>query len=185
MRALRSRERVNSMELVKIMLTIFVINIIYVSLFTLRIIMVMKSRIKTAAWISMAEVFIYLMGLNLVLKNIDKPLNLAAYCIGWGVGVWLGSKIESWLALGYVTFEIIVDHSEASLPGVLRSYGFGVTSWLAEGRDGTRLVMQVLVKRSNEKKLMKRIGELAPKAFIISYEPRFFKGGFWTKWIEK
>ncbi|WP_207953212.1 DUF2179 domain-containing protein [Paenibacillus agricola] len=166
------------------MLTIFIINIVYVSLFTLRIIMVMKSRIKTAAWISMAEVFIYLMGLNLVLKNIDKPLNLAAYCIGWGVGVWLGSKIESWLALGYVTFEIIVDHTEASLPGLLRSHGFGVTSWLAEGRDGTRLVMQVLVKRSNEKKLMKRIGELAPKAFIISYEPRFFRGGFWTKRME-
>jgi uncharacterized protein YebE (UPF0316 family) len=160
---------------------IVLMNIVYVSLFTIRIILVMKSRRLLAAFISMFEVFVYLMGLTIVLNNIDKPLNLAAYCIGWGTGVWLGIKIEEWLALGYVTLQIVVDSGSNALPIVLRDKGFGVTSWMAEGRDGSRVVMEVLAKRSLEKQLMRFIQENAPKAFVISYEPRTFRGGFWTK----
>jgi len=167
-------------------LTIIVMNIVYVSLFTIRIILVMKSRRLLASFISMFEVFAYLMGLNIVLSNIDKPLNLAAYCIGWGGGVWLGIKIEEWLALGYSTLQIVVESDgSSSLPALLRERGFGVTNWLAEGRDGPRLVMEVLTKRSLEKHLLKLIQETAPRAFVISYEPRAFRGGFWTKRLKQ
>jgi len=169
------------MDGIGIIFTIIVINIVYVSLFTVRLIFVMKGQRLLASLLSTIEVFVYLMGLNIVLANIDKPLNLLAYCLGWGSGVYLGSKIEEWLALGYVTFQIVVDSSESSLPETLRQKGFGVTSWLAEGREGGRLTMLVLVKRSNEKKLLKTVEELAPKAFLISYDPRYFRGGFWTK----
>jgi len=161
--------------------TIGIMNIVYVSLFTIRIILVMKSRRILASVISMFEVFVYLMALNIVLSNIDEPLNLAAYCIGWGAGVWLGIKIEEWLALGYSILQIVVDYESTRLPMLLREHGYGVTSWTAEGKDGPRLVMQVLTKRNREKSLMKLIQELAPKAFVISYEPRTFRGGFWTK----
>lgn len=162
-------------------LTIIVINIVYVSLFTIRLIFVMKGQRLLASILSTVEVFTYLMGLNIALANIDKPLNLIAYCLGWGSGVYLGSKIEEWLALGYVTFQIVVDSSESNLPETLRQKGFGVTSWLAQGREGGRLTMLVLVKRSNEKKLLKTVEELAPRAFLISYDPRYFRGGFWAK----
>ena len=43
----------------------------------------------------MAEVFVYLMGLTIVLDKLDNPINIAAYCVGWGMGVYLGSKIEA------------------------------------------------------------------------------------------
>ncbi|WP_392392034.1 DUF2179 domain-containing protein [Paenibacillus senegalensis] len=154
---------------------------IYVSLSTVRLILVMKARRVLATFISMVEVFVYLMGLTIVLNNIDNPLNIVAYCVGWGSGVWLGIKIEEWMALGYSILQIVVDSGSTSLAVTLRERGFGVTSWLAEGKDGPRLVMQVLAKRANEKKLLKSINELAPKAFVISYEPRYFRGGFWTK----
>jgi len=162
-------------------LIIFVINIVYVSFFTVRMIFTFKGQRMLASLISVVEVFVYLMGLNIVLDNIDKPLNLLAYCIGWGTGVYLGSKIEEWLALGYIALQIVVDSKDQALPQKLREKGFGVTSWLGEGKDGHRLVMQVLAKRSNEKKLISTIEEIAPKAFVISYDPRYFKGGFWTK----
>lgn len=56
-----------------------------------------------------------------------------------------------------------------------------MTSWTAEGRNGLRLVLQVLAKRSNEKELLKFVSEVAPNAFVISYEPKYFVGGFWIK----
>lgn len=161
--------------------TIIVINVIYVSLFTIRLIFVMKGKRLLASSLSVVEVFVYLIGLNIVLDNIDKPLNIVAYCIGFGLGVFLGSKIEDWLALGYITLQIVVDYEHTVLPEVLREKGYGVTSWLADGKDGQRLVMQVLAKRYHERRLYAAIQEVAPRAFIISHEPRFFAGGFWTR----
>lgn len=161
--------------------SIVLINVAYVSIFTLRLILVIKGRKGAASLLSMAEVFIYLTGLNLVLSNLDNPVNMAAYCIGFGLGVYLGSRIEEYLALGYLVVQVIVDSLAVDLPNQLRDLGYGVTSWPAAGRDGTRLVMQVLVKRSNEKRLMDSIRLLAPKAFVISHEPKQFKGGFWVR----
>jgi uncharacterized protein YebE (UPF0316 family) len=45
--------------------------------------------------------------------------------------------------------------------------------------------MEVLTKRSLEKHLLKLIQEIAPRAFVISYEPRAFRGGFWTKRLKQ
>lgn len=161
-----------------ILLLIVVINIAYMTLFTLRMILVIKGYRKIAAFLSMIEVFIYLMGLTIVLDNLDNPFNLAAYCLGWGAGVYLGGIIENRLALGYIVFDIIVDALEIDLPMHLRSKGYGVTSWTAEGKDGERLCLKVLAKRKNEVKLRKFVTQLSPKAFIISYEPSRYNGGF-------
>ncbi|WP_168122606.1 DUF2179 domain-containing protein [Paenibacillus sp. HB172176] len=164
---------------------ILAINITYVSIFTLRLILVIKGKRNAAALLSMVEVFIYLVGLQIVLDRLNNPIYLAAYCVGFGLGVYLGSRIEEALALGYSVIQVIADTVETGLPNRLRDYGYGVTTWHGEGRSGARLVMQVLVKRSNEKKLMDRIATEAPKAFVISHEPRHFRGGFWAKLLEK
>ncbi|WP_435163025.1 DUF2179 domain-containing protein [Paenibacillus glycanilyticus] len=173
------------MSLVLITLSILGINIAYVSIFTLRLILVLKGKRGAASLFAMVEVFIYLAGLNLVLNNLSSPIHMAAYCMGFGIGVYLGSRIEEQLALGYSVVQVISNSVNTSLPDKLRQYGYGVTSWTGEGRDGQRLVMQVLVKRSNEKRLLERIEADAPKAFVISHEPRHFRGGFWAKLLEK
>jgi uncharacterized protein YebE (UPF0316 family) len=41
-------------------------------------------------------------------------------------------------------------------------------------------MLQVLTKRSNEKKLWQLINHIAPKAFVVSFEPKNLKGGFWV-----
>lgn len=126
----------------------------------------------------MIEVFIYLMGLTLVLENLDKPINIMAYCIGWALGVYLGSIIEDRLALGYSVLEVIIDPINFELIEKIRHKGYGVTTWIADGRDGKRLVIKILAKRNNEKTLRHFIYKHSPNAFIISYEPTQFNGGF-------
>jgi len=161
------------------------INVVYVSLFTLRMILTIKGQKALASVLSVVEVFIYLMGLTIVLDSLNNPWNVAAYCLGYGIGVYLGGRIEERLALGYSQVQVIVDSFENELPIQLRALGYGVTSWAADGKDGKRLMMQVLVKRSNEKLLMTQLNDLSPKAFIVSYEPKFFKGGFWIRRIQR
>lgn len=164
-----------------IIFLIIIINVAYMTLTTLRLILVIKGYRVVASLLSIAEVFIYLMGLTMVLDSLDKPINIAAYCIGWGLGVYCGSIIENRLALGYVVFEVIVDSLEIELPIQIRAKGYGVTSWVADGKDGKRLCMKVLAKRKNELKLKDYITTLSPRAFIISYEPTRFNGGFLVK----
>src|SRR5690606_14080467 len=106
------------------------------TLVTLRMILVIKGYKKVAATISIAEVYIYLVGLTIVLDNLDEPLNIVAYCLGWGLGVYCGGLIESKLALGYIIFDVIIDETESELLHIIRSKGFGVTAWRGQGKDG-------------------------------------------------
>jgi uncharacterized protein YebE (UPF0316 family) len=97
-------KKVNNM---KILLIIFSIQIAFVSVLTLRTIFMIKGRTLYASLVSFLEVLVYVIGLSMVLQNLDKPLNVIVYCLGFSVGIWVGSFIERWMALGYVTVQII------------------------------------------------------------------------------
>lgn len=163
------------------LLLIFGVQILYVSFFTIRMIVMLKGMRTVAALLSMGEVFIYVMGLSLVLDRLNEPANLIAYCIGYGAGVIVGSKIEERMALGYLVVQIITDSVNEKLPNYLRDKGYGVTSWIGEGRDRPRLMMNVLTKRKNQRNLMALVSEFDSKAFMTSYEPTHFTGGFWAR----
>ena len=157
------------------------IQMIYVSFFTVRMIFTLKGKRYLAAMISTIEVAIYIVGLSIVLDRLDNLINLAAYSLGYGLGVLVGTKIEERLALGYITVQVITQYVDESLPYALREKGYGVTSWYAKGKDGDRLVLYVLTKRKNQHKLFDAINELDSKAFIMSHEPSYIHGGFWTQ----
>ena len=164
---------------------ILIINIVYVSFFTIRMILTLKGYRYVAAFVSMFEVVIYVVGLGLVLDNLNEIQNLAAYAIGYGLGVIVGMKIEEKLALGYITVNVITADYDKDLPEQLRSKGYGVTNWAAHGLEGDRMAMQILTPRKQEMKLYQTIKELDPKAFIIAYEPKTIHGGFWVKTVRK
>ncbi|NRG25654.1 DUF2179 domain-containing protein [Bacillus circulans] len=170
---------------VTMILIILVINIVYVSFFTIRMILTLKGQRYLAAFISMIEVVIYVIGLGLVLDNLDQIQNLVAYAIGYGIGVIVGMKIEEKLALGYITVNVITKEYDRDLPKSLRTQGYGVTTWTAQGLEGDRMALQILTPRKYELKLYQTIKELDPKAFIIAYEPKTIYGGFWVKSVKK
>lgn len=166
-------------------LIIFAINIVYVTFMTIRIILTLKGYRYIAATVSMVETVIYVIGLGLVLDNLDQTQNLIAYALGYGIGVIIGSKIEERLALGYITVNVITADIDKEMPAVLRKLGYGVTDSSANGLSGYRSTMQILTPRKYEVQLYKTITELDPKAFIISYEPKSIHGGFWVKSVKR
>lgn len=172
----------NSLVMVVIIL---VINVVYVSFFTIRMIMTLKGYRYMAALISMVEIVIYVVGLGLVLDNLNQIQNVIAYAVGYGIGVIVGTKIEEKMALGYITVNVITKEYDRDLPKQLREAGYGVTSWAAQGLEGDRMALQVLTPRKMELKLYQTIKELDPKAFIIAYEPKTIYGGFWVKAVKK
>ncbi|RUQ27246.1 DUF2179 domain-containing protein [Peribacillus cavernae] len=164
---------------------ILLINIVYVSFFTIRMILTLKGQRYLAAGISVVEVIIYVIGLGLVLENLNEIQNLIAYAVGYGIGVLVGMKIEEKLALGYITVNVITADYDIDLPKQLRGKGYGVTDWLAHGLEGNRMALQILTPRKYELNLYDTIKRLDPKAFIIAYEPKTIYGGFWVKSVKK
>lgn len=166
-------------------LIILAINIVYVSFSTIRMILTLKGRRYLAAFVSMFEVVVYILGLGLVLDNLNQIQNIIAYAVGFGIGVVVGTKIEEKLALGYITVNVISSNPDIEFTRRLREKGYGVTSWFAYGMDGDRLAMQILTPRKYELRLYETIKVMDPKAFIISYEPKQIHGGFWVKQVRK
>jgi len=120
-----------------------------------------------------------------VINHLNQVQNLMAYALGYGFGVICGMKIEEKLALGYITVNVITSRIKENFTESIREKGYGVTEWVAHGRSGERLMMEILTPRRNERNLMDTIKQLDPNAFIISHEPRNFHGGFWVKTIGK
>jgi len=148
-------------------------------------ILTLKGRKYIASFVSMFEVVIYIVGLGLVLDNLNEIQNLIAYALGYGIGLIIGSVIEEKLALGYITVNVVSTNPDLEFTRKLREKGYGVTSWPSYGMDGDRLTMQILTPRKYELKLYQTIHEIDPKAFIISYEPKRIHGGFWVKQVRK
>src|SRR5699024_10227877 len=164
---------------------ILVINIVYVTFSTMRMILTLKGKRYLAAFVSMFEIVMYVVGLGRVMDNLDQIQNIIAYAVGFAIGVIDGSRIEEKLALGYITVNVISSNPDIEFTRKLRDKGYGVTSWFAYGMEGDRLSMQILTPRRYQLKLYETIKNLDPKAFIISYEPKQIHGGFWVKQVRQ
>nr|WP_228414999.1 DUF2179 domain-containing protein [Vagococcus penaei] len=172
---------------IKTLIMIFTINFCYITLNTVRFMLTMKGYRIIAPLVSMIEIIVYIVGLSLVLDKMDNPINIFVYALGYAVGISVGIKIEDYLALGYIMITVILPRSDTNqnLVSTIRDAGYGVTQSIGDGRDGERLILEILSSRKTERALYKMIKELDEKAFIISYEPKYISGGFWTKRVKK
>lgn len=166
-------------------LLIFLLQIILVPVLSLRIIFVVKDMTILASIAGFLEALIYVFGLSIVLSGEQSIAEMLVYALGFAAGVYLGGYIENKLALGYTNLTVNLINKNMDLVTTLRDNGFGVTVFEGMGKDSVRYQLQILTKRSVEKKLMKMIEEYEPHAFIISYEPRKFKGGYLLKAMKK
>lgn len=165
-------------------LAIFIINVAYVTCLTMRTILTLKGYRYVAAIVSFLEVLVYVIGLGMVMSSLDQIQNVLAYAFGFSIGIIVGMKIEEKLALGYTVVNVTSSEYELDLPRQLRELGYGVTHNTAYGRDGKRLILQILTPRCFEAKLIETIKQIDAKAFMVAYEPRTIHGGFWAKGVK-
>lgn len=164
-----------------LLLQIFLINLVYIMMSTVRTLLTMRGYQKIAPLIAIVEVTIYTLGLSMVMQYLSNPIYLIAYAVGFGVGIYCGMMIENKMALGYSVVEVYVQNDDHTLANALRERGYGVTIQVGYGRDGDRLILTILTPRSNELYLHRTIDEIDPKAFYLSYDAKYIHGGFWSK----
>ncbi|MGI6667175.1 MAG: DUF2179 domain-containing protein [Bacillota bacterium] len=159
-------------------LFIFLARICDVSLATVRMLLVLRGRKYPAAGIGLLEASIYVGALSRVMKNLDDPLKILAYGLGFASGIIIGSVIEEKLAIGHVALQVIPAEGMAEeLLSVLRTAGYGVTVLEGRGMTGPKEVLLVSTDRKTLPRLSSIIEEFAPESFVTVLETRNVQGG--------
>ena len=167
-------------------LIIFIAQLLFVPVLTLRTITMVKGMKEKAAALGMLEGVIYVIALGIVFSDLSNYLNMASYALGFGVGIYIGQIIEQKLAIGYVSIEVNIMNENEELTSHLRDEGFSVSTAEVEGMNQARRYrLDCTARRDREAEFIKIVSTYEPSAFIVSYEPRNFKGGYITKAMKK
>lgn len=159
---------------------IFIARVADVTLATFRTLMVVQGRRVPAAIIGFFEISIYVTALSKVVNNLDNPLNLLSYALGFAYGNYLGITIENKVALGNLSVQIILKTPDNKLKELLRGSGFGVTVLVGQGLEGTREILNLVINRKDLKRLKKLVYEYDETAFITVNNINPISGGYFA-----
>ena len=167
------------------LILIILVQLIYVPLLTLRTITMVKNLKVLTTVFGFMEALVYIFGLAMVLSGEQSAIEMLVYAFGYSIGLFFGIFVEQKMAIGFINVTVNINHQNQVLVTELRDKGFGVTVYLGAGRDGDRYRFEILTRRRNEGELNEILSRHEPKAFVISYEPKTFKGGYLSELMKK
>lgn len=158
---------------------IFLARVGDMSLDTLRVLMVMRSKKKIAWVLGFFQSAIYILAISGVLRNVGNPLNILGYAAGFATGNVVGMLIEERLAIGFIHLRIISSRLGCAIAERMRTEGFAVTEIPARGKDGMVTMLVCSVFRKSVEQVHRLVNAVDPEAFITAEEVRPVRRGFW------
>jgi uncharacterized protein YebE (UPF0316 family) len=147
-----------------------------VTIGTFRTILIVQARKYYAAFAGFFEVLIWINVMRYVVNNMDSNINLVMYALGFSLGNLLGITLEEKIALGYVQLNVISKKSAELIASKLRRSKYGVTLLPGEGSNGVVKVIVLIIKRRDQKNVIKLIEKIDPDSFITVQHSRPYRG---------
>lgn len=146
-------------------LLIFLARVIDVSLGTIRILFIARGIQTLAAILGFFEVFIWLVVISGIMKNLSSPFYFVFYAAGFAMGNYVGITIERHLYVGKVALRIITRENADALLEYFRDKGLGITSVDAMGAQGPVKILYSIIQRRDLKIAVEEVKRFNPKAF--------------------
>lgn len=165
-------------------LFVFFGKIIEVTVSTLRLVLINRNERLLGAVIAFFEVSIWLIVTGTVLADFQHDLmKCFIFALAFAIGNYLGSWLENKLAVGLSSIQAIISDKEEAddLAEKLRCNDFAVTIVKGEGKDGTRYILTLHVKRKLIPAAMLIIKEKLNDAVITVNDITVVKGGYLKK----
>jgi uncharacterized protein YebE (UPF0316 family) len=160
-------------------LAVFVAGVADVAFGTGRMLMVTAGFRWQAAALAMVQILVFVIAISAVVTNLDKPLAIVGYVLGWGVGTFLGMWVEERIAIGFRLVQVISRDRSISVADRLRAHGYRVTQVEGVGMQGSVEIAMTVVPRRSVERLRERIIEVDPQAFMtIARAERPIGGSF-------
>ncbi len=142
--------------------------------------MVRGERIKAAA-LGFVECAIWGLVISTIITTLgDNLWLLLFYCMGYAVGLFLGSTLEGKIALGTTNLEIIANNdSTEKITAYLKSCGLGYTVLEGHGSiDKMNMIFIVLARKDSMRVLRELRRACDNKMFVSVSEVSKYAGGY-------
>ena len=169
------------MELIFTCLAICAAKIVEISIQSVKTVCMVKGERRFAALLGFIECLLWGLVMSSVITSLSSNIwLLLSYCIGYSSGLFLGSIIESKIALGTSSVQLMVDNAHIELvEKYLKEHGHGFTVLDGHGSKETMHVVIMVLARKTVKQTMREIREICNgNVFMISSEISSFAGGY-------
>jgi uncharacterized protein YebE (UPF0316 family) len=162
------------------LLLIFLSKALEVTLGTLRQILINKGYRREGTILSFFEIILWTFIASRVIMGIaEAPIKGIVYSMGFSLGVYMGSRIENYIALGKVLIQTIISKEHtAAVVSTLRGKGYAVTTMEARGRDSEKTVLMIFANRKGKEEIVKEIHRSDGTAMIITNDITTLHGGY-------
>lgn len=166
-------------------LFIFIARVMDVTLGTLRIISLSRGRKLLAPLLGFFEVFIWVVAISQLVRNLTDISAYLAYAAGFATGNFIGMWIEEKLALGTLTVRIFAVREGEDLSARLAGSGFGVTVLDGHGAGGPVKVLFTTIHRSELEQVVGIVHSVNPKMFFSVEDVRQSSDGVFRRPIQR
>ncbi|MDR0464290.1 MAG: DUF5698 domain-containing protein [Treponema sp.] len=157
---------------------IFISKIVEVAIATLRSILINRGYRKQGTILSFAEILIWVLVASRVITGLaEAPMKGVVYSIGFSLGIYIGSLLESKIAMGRVLIQTIIAKENEILVSRLREKGYAVTTMQAQGMNSEKIVLMIFANRKGKEGIIGEIQQLDETAMIITNDVSTLSGG--------
>ncbi len=174
-------ESVKQISPILVCLIVCAAKIIEITIQSLKTCMMVKGQRLKAAGLGFIECTIWGLVISTIIGTLgDNLLLLLFYCAGYATGLFLGSTIESKLALGTSNLEVIANtDSTEKITSYLSERNMGYTVFEGHGsKDKMNMIFVVLPRKEAGKVLKELRRECDNKLFVAVSEVSKYAGGY-------
>ena len=156
-------------------------KIVEITIQSLKTCMMVKGQRLKAAGLGFIECTIWGLVISTIIGTLgDNIFLLLFYCIGYATGLFLGSTLESKIALGTSNLELIAsDESTEKITEYLRNTNHGYTVFAGHGSKDKMNMIFIVLPRKKTPRVLKEIRKCCDnKVFVVASEVSKYAGGY-------
>lgn len=156
-------------------------KIVEISIQSLKTCMMVKGQRMKAAMLGFVECMIWGLVISTLVTSLgDDYLLLVFYCFGYATGLFLGSTIESKLAIGTSNLELFAnDENTDKITVYLKERNMGYTVLDGYGSKDKMNMIFIVLARKEASKTLKDIRKICDnKVFVVASEVSKYAGGY-------
>ena len=174
-------ETLRAISPILVCLLVCAAKIVEITIQSLKTCMMVKGQRLKAACLGFVECTIWGLVISTLIGTLgDNLLLLVFYCAGYATGLFLGSTLESKIALGTSNLELIAsDERTAKITAYLKENERGYTVFEGHGSKEKMNMIFVVLPRKETPKVLKEIRKSCDnKVFVAVSEVSKYAGGY-------
>ncbi len=156
-------------------------KIIEITIQSLKTCMMVKGQRLKAAGLGLLECAIWGLAVSTIIGTLgDNLFLLAFYCVGYATGLFLGSTLESKIALGTSSLELIAnDKNTEKITQYLKEHSRGYTVLDGHGSTEKMNMILIVLPRRDASSVLKEIRKICDNnVFVVVDDVSKYAGGY-------